>query len=322
MFLAFTVMRQHPFAYSALTVAALVWGGSIVGQKIALGSFSAVEVSILRGIGALCILIPLWWWSEGGRVAFSRRDLAALSLLGLAVLGNHLLTLLGLQYIGAAAAGVIIGASPAMTAFLSSLLIGDVPFRLVWMGCVLSFAGVVLVSGVGGATVSGEQPWLGGILVVLGLMSWALYTIGGRRTMERFSPLTVNWTTLLLSIIFQLPLLWTDREIAAEGVQAVSAAGWLALAYLIVFATALGQQAWLYGVRGVGPARAGIFINLIPVSALLLSALILDDRIGPRELTGIVLILAGVWLVNRESVRSASVDRYEGLSNERPSVPK
>ncbi len=289
-------------AYGALVTAAFVWGGSIVAQKISLGSFSAVEVSVLRGLGALAILIPLWWWQEGGQVKFSAADLRIFFLLGLGVLGNHLLTLFGLRYIGAAVAGVIIGASPVITALLSSLLIRDVPFSAVWAGCALSFAGVALVS-LGGEGGPGTNPWLGGVLVVLGLMSWALYTIGGRRTMERFSPLTVNWTTLGLSILLQIPLLLMDQKMMLEGASFVPVSGWVALAYLIVFATALGQQAWLYGVQGVGPSRAGIFINLIPVSALVFSAIILGEAIGLKEISGIILILAGVWLVNWQSAR-------------------
>ena len=292
-------------AFVALVIAAVVWGGSIVFQKLALSSFSAVEVSVLRGLGALALLIPLWWWQEGKGVKFSTRDVAVFALLGLGVLGNHLLTLFGLRYIGAAAAGVIIGASPAITAFLSALLIRDIPFRAVWLGCAVSFAGVVLVSGVGGESAAGERPWLGGTLVVLGLVSWALYTIGGRQTMERFSPLTVNWTTLLFSIIPQIPLLCTDQKMTIAGIESVPTSGWLALAYLIVFATALGQQAWLYGVQGIGPSRAGVFVNLIPVSALVLSALILGEQVGAKELAGIGLILTGVWLVNWQSARQA-----------------
>jgi len=292
-------------AYGALVTATVVWGGSIVFQKLALGSFSAVEVSVLRGLGALALLIPLWWWQEGRGVKFTSRDVAIFALLGLGVLGNHLLTLFGLRYIGAAVAGVIIGASPAITAFLSALLIRDVPFRAVWVGCAVSFAGVMLVSGVGGESAAGERPWLGGTLVVLGLVSWALYTIGGRRSMERFSPLTVNWTTLLLSILPQIPLLWTDQKVAIAGIESVPTSGWLAVVYLIVFATALGQQAWLYGVQGIGPSRAGVFVNLIPVSALALSALVLGEQIGVKELVGIGMILSGVWLVNRQSARQA-----------------
>ncbi len=53
-------------AYGALTTAAMVWGGSVVAQKVALGPFSPVETSVFRGLGALAILIPLWLWKEGG----------------------------------------------------------------------------------------------------------------------------------------------------------------------------------------------------------------------------------------------------------------
>ena len=298
--------HQELAGYSALTLAAILWGGSIVGQKIALGFFSVVETSLLRGVGALLILIPLWWWQEGSRVHFSARDRMIILFLGLGVLGNHLLTLFGLRYISAAAAGVIIGASPALTALLSSLLIRDVPFRTVAGGCVLSFGGVALVSGFGSEAPTGSHPWLGGMLVLLGLVSWALYTIGGRRIMERLSPLTVNWTTLAISLLFQFPLLWTDRRMLAMGVEGIPLTGWLALGYLVVFATAIGQQAWLYGVQGVGPSRAGVFVNLIPVSALLLSAVVLGETIGLKEVAGIVLILAGVWLVGWQSSRRKS----------------
>jgi drug/metabolite transporter (DMT)-like permease len=285
-------------AYSALTTAAVVWGGSVVAQKMALGPFSPVEVSVFRGLGALMILIPLWWWRESAPT-FSLRDWGVFGVLGVGVLGNHLLVLFGLQYIGAGGAGIIIGASPAITAFLSFLILRDVPFSKVWFGCAMSFAGVALVSWAGVKGGAGENPLIGGTLIVLALTSWALYTIGSRRMMERFSPLTVNWTTLMISIVLQIPLLLTNQKMIVHGIESVPLEGWFALGYVVVFATALGQQAWLFGVEGVGPSRAGIFVNLIPVSALVLSFLLLGETIGGRELLGIALILGGVWFVNR-----------------------
>ncbi len=229
------------------------------------------------------------------------RDLGVLTVLGVAVVGNHLLILYGLHYLDAGAAGVIIGASPAITAVLSALILKDVPFSRVWVGCAVSFIGVALVSGVNASDASGENPLLGAILVVLALVSWALYTIGSRRVMERLSPLTVNWTTLSISILIQIPLLWTDHKVLDVGVASVPPSGWMALLYVIVFATALGQQAWLYGVSGIGPSRAGVFINLIPVSSLLLSLAILGESFDLVKVIGIALVLSGVWLVTRSS---------------------
>lgn len=293
-------------AFGALTFAAVAWGGSIVAQKWALGSLSVIEVSLLRGLGALALLLPLWWWQEGASTKFSARDLAVLAALSLGVFGNHLLTLFGLRYVEAAVGGVLIGAAPAITALLSSLLIRDLPFRVVALGCAVSFGGVALVSSAGSSGGAGANPWLGGVLVVLAQVCWALYSIGGRRVMERYSPLTVNWTTLAFSLVPQIPLLWIDQKAMVAGMDSVVPSAWLAVAFLIVFPTALGQQAWLYGVQGVGPSRAGIFINLIPVSALLLSVLILGETLDAIKIAGVVLILTGVWLVNWQSARYAA----------------
>ena len=127
--------------------------------------------------------------------------------------------------------------------------------------------------------------------------------------MERFSPLTVNWTTLFFSLLPQVPLLWTDQKAMLAGLESVVPSAWLAVAFLVVFPTALGQQAWLYGVRGIGPSRAGIFINLIPVSALLLSVIILGETLDATKISGILLILTGVWLVNWQSARYAVVSQ-------------
>ena len=292
-------------AYGSVVLAAVLWGGSIVAQKMALGSFSAVEASVLRDIGGLVILLATWWSQEGGTIKLTKADVRMLGVLGLGVLGNHLLILMGLKYVSGAVGGVIIGSSPVVTSLLSAMLIRDVPLRAVWAGAVLSFAGVGLVS-VAGFQAAGEQPLLGGILVFLGVVSWALYSIGSRTVMERVSALTVNWTTLLVATVLQIPLLWTDRKMADAGLGSVTMSDWLALGYLVVFATAVAQQAWLFGVKGVGPSRASVLGNLTPVAAVGLSALILGESVGPIEIIGIALILAGVWVVNRQT---ADLDR-------------
>lgn len=291
-------------AYGSVVLAAVLWGGSIVAQKMALGSFSPVEASVFRDIGGLAILIGTWWGQKREALSISRSDLMLLGWLGVGVLGNHLLILMGLNYVSGAVGGVIIGSSPVVTSVLSALLIRDVPFRTVWLGAVLSFAGVGLVS-VAGFQAAGEQPLLGGTLVFLGVVSWALYSIGSRAIMERLSALTVNWTTLLVATVLQIPLLWTDRKMLEVGVSSVTISDWLALGYLIVFATAVAQQAWLFGVKGIGPSRASVLGNLTPVAAIGLSALILKESVGLVEMAGIGLILAGVWSVNRRTVQQS-----------------
>ncbi|HEX6949904.1 MAG TPA: DMT family transporter [Nitrospira sp.] len=290
--------------YGAIIIAAVLWGGSIVAQKLALSGFSAVEASVLRDLGGLLILI-ITWWSQGGSLAsLAGRDYRTLALLGLGVLGNHLLILIGLKYVNGSVAGVIIGSLPVVTALLSALLIQDVPFRVVWAGSLLSFLGVGLVS-VAGFNSAGEQPLLGGALVFLGVASWALYTIGSRSIMERVSALTVNWTTTFAATVLQIPLLWTDQKMMQTGVASVALSDWLALAYLVLFATAVAQQAWLFGVKSIGPSRASVLGNLTPVAAVALSGLILNEAVGVIEIVGILLILCGVWVVHVQTSKLA-----------------
>ena len=289
-------------AYGAVVAAAVLWGGSIVAQKLALSGFSAVEASVLRDLGGLAILLTTWWWQEGTLGKLSVRDIRTLGLLGLGVLGNHLLILIGLKYVSGAVGGVIIGSAPVVTSLLSALLIQDVPLRAVMVGSLLSFAGVAVVS-VAGFQAAGEQPLLGSALVFLGVVSWALYSIGSRTIMERVSPLTVNWTTLLVATVIQVPLLWVDQKVMQAGMASVAVSDWLALGYLIVFATAVAQQAWLFGVKGIGPSRASVLGNLTPVAAVALSAIILKESIGLIEIIGIGLILAGVGVVDRQTSR-------------------
>src|SRR5262249_57400809 len=180
-------------------------------QRVGVGLVSAVEGSVLRDIGGLVILLATWWWQDGTFAKLTKADVQTLCWVGLCVLGNHLLILIGLRYVNGAVAGVIIGSSPVATALLSAIMIQDVPLRTVWVGAVLSCAGVGLVS-VAGFSAAGDQPLLGGLLVFLGVVSWALYSIGSRSIMERVSALTVNWTTLLVATALQLPVLWNDRK--------------------------------------------------------------------------------------------------------------
>jgi drug/metabolite transporter (DMT)-like permease len=294
--------QTNRLAYGAIIAAAVLWGGSIVAQKLALSGFSAVEASVLRDIGGLAILLATWWWQEGTLAKLTKADVRMLGLLGLGVLGNHLLILMGLKYVSGAVGGVIIGSAPVVTSLLSALLIQDVPLRAVMVGGLLSFAGVALVS-VAGFQAAGEQPLLGGTLVFLGVVSWALYSIGSRTIMERVSALTVNWTTLLVATVVQIPLMWVDQKMMQAGVASVTLSDWLALGYLVIFATAVAQQAWLFGVKGIGPSRASILGNLTPVAAIALSAIVLKESVGLIEIAGIALILVGVWVVDRQTAR-------------------
>ena len=57
---------------------------------------------------------------------------------------------------------------------------------------------------------------------------------------------------------------------------------------------------WFYeGIQALGPARAGVFINLVPVCAIVLARLILHEHLDASLITGAVFVTAGIFLTNR-----------------------
>jgi drug/metabolite transporter (DMT)-like permease len=95
-----------------------------------------------------------------------------------------------------------------------------------------------------------------------------------------------------------------------------SLAAWASIAFLGVFGTAVAFV-WFYeGVRAIGPARAAVFINLVPVAAVALGVLLLGEALEPSMLAGGALVVAGVWLLNRPAPRDA------GTAGPLPSAPR
>ena len=86
----------------------------------------------------------------------------------------------------------------------------------------------------------------------------------------------------------------------------VSTHAWLALVYMGVLGTAVAFVWFLEGVQVLGPARAAIFVNLVPVAAIALGVLLLGEQITLAMLAGACLVVAGVWIVNRPAPAAAA----------------
>lgn len=88
-------------------------------------------------------------------------------------------------------------------------------------------------------------------------------------------------------------------EIMGQGGAAASTTAWLGVAYGAILATVAAPIMWNMGIKAIGASRAAVFGNLMPVVALLLSALMLGEAVGPVHLAGVTLVLVGVWLTTR-----------------------
>jgi drug/metabolite transporter (DMT)-like permease len=75
--------------------------------------------------------------------------------------------------------------------------------------------------------------------------------------------------------------------------------GWLSLAFMGVLGTAIAYFWFFDGVKVIGPARAAVFINLVPVVAIILGVVLLGEPLKWSMVIGAALVVSGVWIINR-----------------------
>ena len=73
---------------------------------------------------------------------------------------------------------------------------------------------------------------------------------------------------------------------------------WGNILFLGIFGTALGFVWYYQGIESIGATRAGLFINLVPISAIFMAFLLLGEPVTVSLLAGTVMVLTGVYLTN------------------------
>ncbi len=284
-----------------LALVGISWSGAYVAGRLVAGAWApATAVAVRFVLASLCLAAALIALRPEDR-GVARADLPGMLLLGLVgVLGFNLLLFLGLSSTGAVN-GTLIGAgAPVATALLAALALGERLRALQWAGVGLSFSGVLLVVSNGSAASLlrlSLNP--GDLLLVAAVACWAVYTVAGRSLFRRYRPVTVTAHTYFVATALALPL--AAGEAAVPGAAALPGSWtiWAALLFLGTVCSVLGFVWWNEGVAVLGPSRTAVFSNLVPVSGLVLGALLLGEAVTGVHLVGAALVITGVVLTVR-----------------------
>jgi drug/metabolite transporter (DMT)-like permease len=200
--------------------------------------------------------------------------------------------------VAAGRAALIIACIPVVICLASALLFKE---RLTFKknaGALLSLTGVSIVLAHGNPFRLLDDPISSGDLMILGCVaSWVVYSLAGSRVMRRVDPLrAVTWSCIIGDVLL-FPFALSNGLLA--DIATASLVDWGNLLFLGVVATGLAFTWYYHGIKAIGPARAGIFINLVPVFAVVLGFLVLGEPIYISLLLGGGLTLSGVWLTNR-----------------------
>ena len=136
---------------------------------------------------------------------------------------------------------------------------------------------------------------IGELLLMACVLSWAAYTLIGKR-LTGVSPLAITTYAALIGAAMLGVAVLVRGEL---GLPHISGKAWVAIVYMGTLGTAVAFVWFLEGVQQLGPARAAIFVNLVPVAAIALGALLLGEKITTPMLAGAALVIAGVWIINR-----------------------
>jgi drug/metabolite transporter (DMT)-like permease len=250
-------------------------------------------------VGASCS--PRWfsarWWSiHEGWPRWSSKEWLTLSALGASgIFLYNLCFLYGLTMIEAGRGALVVALTPAVVAASDWLLFGAPmsPGKAPASAWRCSAACWWSPTAIRACCFAGEVG-LGEWLIIGCSVLWAVYTFLGRRGTRSLSPLAMTFR--------RQPhrLADADHRGAAAGFAVFAGRntwrGWSAIVFLGLFGTALAFTWYAEAVQRIGATRSAAFINLVPVSAVILGALLLDERLGVAVLSGGALVIAGVSL--------------------------
>jgi drug/metabolite transporter (DMT)-like permease len=290
---------MHAFIpHALLSLAMVLVGSSVVAGEILIRHFPVHLGSLLRFALASALIIPVWLLREGRPPRLRRRTWLILS--AQALCGSVLFTIFllqGLRWTSAAAAGIITSTTPACMSLLAWLLLGERPARRIVAGICLSVTGVAILN-LAGTSASGQQSWIGNLFVAAAVVVESLFLLVRKSIREQLSPLAVSSLISGLATCFFLPL--GASQAITFNFAALPLEAWASIIYYAVAVTILAYLCWFGGVTKVKAGVAGVFTGILPVSALTLSALVLDQPVGLEHLLGCGLAMGGIVLICRK----------------------
>jgi len=292
-------MSKQIYAYLSLTVAMVIVGSSVVIGKLVVSSFPVFLAAGLRfAIGTL-VLFPILLKREGLNVPdLNKRDWVILFLQ--AFTGAFLFTIFlfySLKLTNAAEAGIITSLAPAVVGVLSFLFLREKLSLNKVAGITLAVCGVLLSTGLGNNPGAEQQTvsWMGYLLVFGAVVGEASFTILRKSLPNHISPLFTATMMSLFSVILFFPLS------IIEGIRfdfpAVSLYEWLLILYYGVVITAVAFILWFQGVTQVSGSTAAIFTGVAPISAVMLSYVILQEPFQWAHVWGGLCVLVGIGFI-------------------------
>jgi len=286
-----------PGAIALMLLLCLSWGFNQIAVKLALPDIPAMMQATLRSIGALPVLLIIGWLRK---VNFSLRDgtlgpgLVAGVLFGI----EFVLIYQGLRLTTASRAVVFLYTAPFFVALGSYRILGERLRASQWAGLALSFAGVALAIGVPQPNVD-SSVLLGDLLIVGGGAMWGATTVIAKGTRLR---LAAPEKALGYQVAISIPILAAASWLSGETLTRMP--GPLAISvvtYQAIWVVGLTFTLWFALVQAYSASKLSAFTFITPLFGVAAGHFVLHEPLSPGFAVAVVLVIAGLVLVNRKA---------------------
>ncbi len=289
---------SHWRLYSLIGLMTFLWAVNFVVAKFVLREVPAVIAAGFRTSLAGLLMWPIYLWERRtkGAASWAMSDVPMLMLLGVfGVTLNQLFFVMGIGRTSVAHAAIVIGMTPILVLVIASAIGQESISVTKLIGMALALAGVITLhfssSKGAGTSIGGDS------LIFLASLTFALFTVMGKRVANNFGSITVNTFAYVGGGLLLLPLtLWQASGFAF---QKVSWTAWLSIAYMAAFPSVLCYLIYYYALTHIPASRVSAFSYLQPLLATVIAIPFLGENPTTSLAMGGSLVLAGVFVAER-----------------------
>lgn len=275
------------------------WAGNIVAGKFALQGLSPMALTLVRMACAAVIYWAILIATRGvPSLAILRRHWRVLILMALTgVTFNQIFYIGGLSLTSVTHTGLIQAVGPVFVLLLAGFLGQEKITGLKIAGMAVSFVGVAVLLLEKSAPGSGAH-WQGDLLLIAAAAVFAYYTILMKKVSDLYDSLTLNAYVFGLGAVFLIP--FCAYPVSQVHWSRVSLQAWFGLGFMVVFGSVIAYLIFGFALDKLSATTVAAFSYLQPVIAAALGVWMLDEKITTRAVAGGILIMAGLYLTERE----------------------
>ena len=295
-------MPKKYLAYTLLVLASLCWSGNfIVGKFATLFEIPPLTLNTFRWISVWLILIPFTFKEIYKNLAYIKKNLLAIAFMGVITISTfNSVVYFALNYTQVINAVLVLAIIPAVTIVLSALMKVEKSNIFQIFGLILS------IIGVGSIISNGDVQRIvslsfnnGDLWMLVCVLSWALYSTLLKKNRFKLSQFSLIQIMVSVGVIFLIPQYFYEQSIGLE--LNFNKAFFLILFYVVVFPAIVAYYCWQKGIEIIGPNRATMFIQLMPLFSAVMAIIIFKEKFELYHFVGATFIVSGIYLSNKKT---------------------